>query len=48
MKSSQLGALLCMGLLASCQADISSEVSPSITEAPAGFSIAKLTLDRVP
>ena len=48
MKAPHLGALLCLGLLASCQADTTNEISPSTTETPAGFSIAKLTLEKVP
>lgn len=48
MKAPHLSALLCLGLLASCQADINSEISSSNTETPAGFSVAKLTLDKVP
>ncbi|MFT4709411.1 MAG: hypothetical protein ACI9D0_000579 [Bacteroidia bacterium] len=48
MNAPHLGALLCLGLLASCQSEINSEISPIVTETPAGFSVAKLTLDKVP
>jgi hypothetical protein len=48
MKTTYLGAFLCLGLMASCQSDASNEMSASNTETPAAFSIAKLTLEKVP
>ncbi len=48
MKQTPIAALLGLGLLFGCQSDQSQEVAPSGAEAPQGFEVAKLQLEKVP
>lgn len=48
MKTTYLGAIFCLSLLASCQAESSNEVIYPNTGTSAAFSIAELTLEKVP
>jgi len=48
MKHTHIAAFLGLGLLFGCQSETNQEVTPGATEAPQGFEIATLKLEKDP